>query len=99
MPEKLSGFQERLALLLGGGTLLALSIRNKRPVWGGLVLAGMGALLFRDGLSWLRSCATFEGRQKRRGVPSPVVCFDIVDEGSEGSFPASDPPAWSAGAR
>jgi hypothetical protein len=55
-----------------------------------LVLAGvagfaLGTILVRAGLQRLRA--------SRRYEPP----FDIVNEDSEESFPASDPPAWALG--
>lgn len=94
MSKKLSRFQERLALVLGGGGLVALGIRQKRPAWGGVALAALGAVLVAEGLGWVHSNATFEGRQQRRGATFPIADQDVVDESSEESFPASDAPAW-----
>jgi len=94
MSNKLSRFQERLALLLGGGGLVALGVRSKRPAWSGVALAGIGVVLLTEGLGWMRSEAKFEGRQQRRDATIPNAEHDVVDEGSEESFPASDAPAW-----
>jgi len=57
MSTKVSRFQERLALLIGGGTLLGFGIQQRRVPWGGMVLFGMGCLLLRGGIDWFRSPA------------------------------------------
>jgi hypothetical protein len=53
--QEVSRFQERIALIVGGATLLSLEIRKDRPPWGGVVLVGMGLLLLRSGLRWIQS--------------------------------------------
>lgn len=94
MEKQVSRFQERVALLLGAGTLLSLVLRKRRPQWGGIMLFGMGGLLVRAGIDWLRSRKSLEDTPARYQPP-----FDIVTEDSEQSFPASDPPAWALGVR
>jgi hypothetical protein len=94
MEQELSRFQEQIALLLGAGTLLGLAFGKRRPLWGGIMLFGMGSLLLRSGLGWLRSSKNVEDPPK-----APKYSFDIVTENSEESFPASDPPSFVLGVR
>ena len=94
MEQQLSRFQEQIALSLGAGTLLGLAFGKRRPVWGGIMLFGIGSLLLRSGLGWLRSSKP----QVKRSRPS-AYSFDIVTENSEESFPASDPPSFALGVR
>jgi len=94
MEQKLSRFQEQIALSLGAGTLLGLAFGKRRPLWGGIMLFGIGSLLLRSGLGWLRSSKRMED-----GPIAPKYSFDIVTENSEESFPASDPPSFAFGVR
>ena len=94
MQPEVSRFQEQIALLLGAGTLLGLTLGKRRPSWGGILLLGMGGLLLRSGIAWLRSHKPADS-QPLRSEP----LFDIVTEDSEESFPASDPPSFAMGVR
>jgi hypothetical protein len=94
MEQQPSRFQEQIALLLGAGTLLGLAFGKRRPLWGGIMLFGMGSLLLRSGFGWLRSSKSAEKRPS-----APKYSFDIVTENSEESFPASDPPSFAFGVR
>jgi len=93
MQQNVSRFQEQVALFLGAGVLVGLGIGRRRPGWGGIALAGIGALILYGGVDWLRRQAEFPEDEI---TPTD---FDVVTEGSEESFPASDPPSWALGGR
>jgi hypothetical protein len=50
----ISRFQERVALLIGGGMLLGFASRKQAPVWEGLALFAGGCLLVRGSMGLLR---------------------------------------------
>jgi hypothetical protein len=55
MQQHISRFQEQVALVLGAGMLAGLAFGRRRPAWGGIALAGMGAFMLRGGVDWLRA--------------------------------------------
>lgn len=64
-PRVISRFQERLALLVGGGMLLGLGIRKQPPRWKGVALLTAGCLLLRGSMSLLRMEADREKQGRR----------------------------------
>lgn len=67
-PPAIPRFQERLALLVGGGMLLGLGIRKRSPPWEGVLLFASGCLLLRGSLSLLSLQAD---REKQVGALMP----------------------------
>ena len=87
MPEGLTRFEERMLLLLGGVTLIGLSIGKRRPYWGGPALVAVGAFVVPAAVRWLRPESP--DSQTERTALDPVL------EASLESFPASDSPGWA----
>ncbi len=83
------GRLEQIGRLVTGSLLLAAARRVKSP-WKWLALAAVP--LIYTGAT--RYCAIKEAFESRRD-PKLETGKPVVDETSEESFPASDPPAWT----
>jgi len=94
-PEPNVGTAERIGSAIVGAVLIGRALL--RPSLGRLIAAFGGAALLQRGLTGhsalYRALGVDTAAQESR--PHPAAAMDPVQEASEESFPASDPPSWN----
>ena len=64
MQQEGSRLQDRLAFAAGAATLLAFSVRKRRPEAGGIALLALGGWLVTTGVGWLRPTGSRSPRHR-----------------------------------